>query len=323
MGKHCRKTTLCADFRGKERARNAINQITAECPECETYERLATRDLRLATRDLRLATLRTLQPMEDLVQLSVAQGCATITLRRPDARNALNFDLIQALANAITRVAKHIQEKPNEIRVVVLAGEGKSFCAGMDLKAVMHDPVQMGRMLRQLSMTLLALRQLQVPTIARVQGAAIGGGCGLVVVCDFAVTHPEAKLGYPEVDLGVCPAVVAPWLIKKIGAGPARAMLLCGGTMKGDEGFSRGLVTHCAPLDQLDSTMATLVTRLLSGGPNALACTKKMLNELDGSNDERIAIEAAELSAKVIAGEEAQAHLSRYFSVNPSSKTER
>ena len=261
--------------------------------------------------------------MEDLVQLAIAHGCATITMRRPDVRNALDFPLIQALADVIARVAQHIKETPNEIRVVVLAGEGKSFCAGMDLKAVMHDPIQMGQMLRQLSMTLLALRQLSVPTIARVQGAAIGGGCGLVVVCDFAVTHPEAKLGYPEVDLGVCPAVVAPWLIKKIGAGPARAMLLCGGTMKGDEGFSRGLVTHCAPIDQLDTTIATLVARLLTGGPNALACTKNMLNELDGSNDEQVAIEAAELSAKVIAGAEAQAHLSRHFSAHSRSNSER
>lgn len=261
--------------------------------------------------------------MENLVQLAVAQGCATITLCRPDVRNALDFPLIQALADAIARTAKRIKETPNDVRVVVLAGDGKSFCAGMDLKAVMHDPIQMGQMLRQLSMTLLALRQLSVPTIARVQGAAIGGGCGLVVVCDFAVTHPEAKLGYPEVDLGVCPAVVAPWLIKKIGAGPARAMLLCGGTMKGDEGFARGLVTHCAPIDQLDATVATLVARLVTGGPHALACTKKMLNDLDGSNDEQIAIDAAELSAKVIAGAEAQAHLSRHFSAHSRSNLER
>ncbi|GDY05832.1 enoyl-CoA hydratase [Phycisphaerae bacterium] len=261
--------------------------------------------------------------MENLVQLAVAQGCATITLCRPDVRNALDFPLIQALADAIARTAKRIKETPNDVRVVVLAGDGKSFCAGMDLKAVMHDPIQMGQMLRQLSMTLLALRQLSVPTIARVQGAAIGGGCGLVIVCDFAITHPEAKLGYPEVDLGVCPAVVAPWLIKKIGAGPARAMLLCGGTMKGDEGFARGLVTHCAPIDQLDATVATLVARLVTGGPHALACTKKMLNDLDGSNDEQIAIDAAELSAKVIAGAEAQAHLSRHFSAHSRSNLER
>lgn len=260
--------------------------------------------------------MRTLERMEDPAQFSVSQGCATITLRRPDARNALDFQLIQTLAKSVACVAKRITDAPNEVRVVVIAGEGKSFCAGMDLKAVLHDPIRMGEMLRQFSMTLLALRRLPVPTIARVQGAAIGGGCGLAVVCDFAVTHPESKLGYPEVDLGVCPAVIAPWLVKKIGAGPARAMLLSGGTMSGGEGFARGLVTHCAALDQLDATLATLVARLLTGGPHALACTKNMLNELDGSNDERIAIEAAELSAQVIAGAEAQAHLARYFQSN-------
>ncbi len=251
--------------------------------------------------------------MSELVGISIDQGCATVTLRRPDARNALDLPLIQALAAAISKIARRIEEAPSEIRAVIIAGEGKSFCAGMDLKAVLHDPVKMGEMLRTLSMTLLAIRQLPVPTIARVQGAAVGGGCGLVVVCDFAITHPESKLGYPEVDLGVCPAIVAPWLIKKIGAGPARAMLLCGGTISGEDGLARGLVTHCQPIDQLDSTLTSLVARLLTGGQHAIACTKRMLNELDGSLDSKIAEEAAALSAKVIAGPEAQSHLARHF----------
>ncbi len=257
--------------------------------------------------------------MSELVRLSIDQSCATITLNRPDARNALDQQLIREFALAIEQVAKRIESAPNEARAVIIAGEGKSFCAGMDLRAVLHDPVQMGVMLRELATTLLALRQLPVPTIARVQGAAIGGGCGLVVVCDFAVTHPESKLGYPEVDLGVCPAIVAPWLVKKIGAGPARAMLLAGATMNGSEGFTRGLVTHCVDVAALDSTVTDLVARLLKGGRNALACTKQMLNELDGSNDARVAREAAELSAKVIAGPEAQAHLARYFESLQSS----
>ncbi len=256
--------------------------------------------------------------MDRLVHLSIDNGCATITLRRADARNALSFELIHALASTIAQVSAHITRAPDEVRVVVLAGEGKSFCAGMDLKAVLHDPVKMGGMLQQLSMSLLALRQLAVPTIARVQGAAIGGGCGLVVICDFAVTHPEAKLGYPEVDLGVCPAVVAPWLVKKIGAGPARAMLLMGATMRGDEALSRGLVTHCVASDQLETATAQLVARLITGGQYALACTKRMLNELDGSNDARVARDAAELSAKVIASPEAQAQLARHFQTVPT-----
>ena len=79
-------------------------------------------------------------------------------------------------------------------------------------------------------------------TVAKVNGAAIGGGCGLACVCDLAVTHADARLGFPEVDLGLCPAVVAPWVVKKIGQGPARAMLLRGGVMTGEEAYSRGLV---------------------------------------------------------------------------------
>lgn len=251
--------------------------------------------------------------MNDLVRTSVESGCATITLARPESRNAMSLALIQDLRAAITSIAAKIAEHPQSVRVVVIAGEGKSFCAGMDLRAVAQDPVRMGEMLKELSRTLLAIRELAVPTIARVQGAAIGGGCGIVVVCDFAVTHESAKLGYPEVDLGVCPAVVAPWLIKKIGAGAARAMLLMGGTMSGIDAHARGLVSHCVAEPELDETVKTIVARLLSGGANALACTKKFLNQLDGSLDHAVGDEAASLSARVIAASEAQERLARIY----------
>ena len=170
-----------------------------------------------------------------LVHTTIANGIATIELNRPEARNALSRDMITELGAAVDAVAGDAS-----VRVLILCGSGKSFCAGMDLKAVADDPVAMGDMLRALSRTSRSIRRLSIPTIARVQGGAVGGGCGLMVVCDFAITHPEAKLGYPEVDLGICPAVVAPWLMKKIGAGAARAMLLAGGTMSGEEGFDAG-----------------------------------------------------------------------------------
>ena len=123
-----------------------------------------------------------------LVKHSVANGIHTIELARPEARNALSRELIAALGAAVDAVAKDASA-----RVLILGGEGRSFCAGMDLKAVADDPVAMGDMLRALSRTSRAIRRLSIPTIARVQGAAIGGGCGLMVVCDFAITHPEAK----------------------------------------------------------------------------------------------------------------------------------
>ncbi len=239
-----------------------------------------------------------------LVQTALKNGIASIDLARADARNALSRALIADLASAVAAV-----ERDASVRVLILGGLGKSFCAGMDLKAVADDPVAMGEMLRALSRVNCSLRKLPIPVIARVQGAAIGGGCGLMVVADFAVTHPEAKLGYPEVDLGICPAVVAPWLMKRLGAGAARAMLLEGGTMSGEEGFRRGLATHLVPEAELGAFTQSLAERLVKGGPNAIAATKKWLNELDGSLDDAIADEAAEISARIIAGDEAQSRL--------------
>jgi methylglutaconyl-CoA hydratase len=249
--------------------------------------------------------------MSELVLTAIENQVATLTLNRPDARNALSLELIEAMSAAVASVSEEIER--GQIRAVILAGQGKVFCAGMDLKGVLKDPVKMAEMLRGLSRLSRAIRRLPVPTIARVHGAAIGGGCGLMVVADFAFTHPEAKVGYPEVDLGVCPAVVAPWLIKKIGAGRARSMLLAGGTISGEQGHAIGLSSHLVPLEQLDQAIGELTRKLLTGGPQAMAVTKRWLNELDGSMDDAVFDKAAELSARVIAGEEAQQRLRKVY----------
>jgi methylglutaconyl-CoA hydratase len=198
----------------------------------------------------------------DLVLLDVdGDGIATVTLNRAEKRNALSLELIEQLNRTIERVAAD-----ERLRVVILAGAGESFCAGMDLRGVLADPAGMGRMLHGLSWALRRLRRLPVPTIARVRGAAIGGGCGLMVVTDFTITHPEARVGYPEVSLGVCPAVVAPWLVQRIGAGRARALLLAGGTMSGAEGHELGLSTHLAAAAEREATALAIARELLTGG---------------------------------------------------------
>jgi methylglutaconyl-CoA hydratase len=246
--------------------------------------------------------------MFDLVSLSIDGAVATMTMRRPEARNALSIDLIAALECTIETI-----EGDDSLRALIFAGEGKCFCAGMDLKGVMSDPATMADMLRGLSRITRRLRRLDIPVIARVQGAAVGGGCGLMVVADFAVTHPEAKVGYPEVDLGLCPAVVAPWVIRKIGAGPARALLLRGGTMSGEAGYKLGLASHLVAEDALESTCLDLARSLGTGGRQAIAVTKRWLNELDGSMDDAALDKAAELSARVIASDEAQNRLRELF----------
>jgi enoyl-CoA hydratase/carnithine racemase len=194
--------------------------------------------------------------------------------------------------------------------VLVVQGEGKAFCAGMDLKAVLGDPVGSRALLHSLAELTLALRALPMVTLASVHGAAIGGGCGLACVCDIAITHADSKMGYPEVDLGVCPAVVAPWLVKKIGAGRARRVLLSGGVMSGQQAFEIGMVDHVvASGAELGPATDALALRLSQGGPNALRATKELLNRLDGSLDAEAVRRGADLSASVLQTPETQAAL--------------
>jgi enoyl-CoA hydratase/carnithine racemase len=243
--------------------------------------------------------------MSDLTTITNDGPVGTLTLRRPEARNALSIDLLRSLAGSLEALRAR-----TDLRVVVLTGEGRAFCAGMDLRAVLDDPAAPGVLLRALADVTLALRTLPMVTVAQVNGAAIGGGCGLTAVCDLAVTHADSKMGYPEVDLGVCPAVVAPWLVRKIGAGRARRVLLMGGVMSGQEAFGVGMVDRVVPTaGDLVAACRELASRLASGGAEALRATKGLLNELDGSLSREVLHRAAELSARVIARPETAAIL--------------
>ncbi len=245
----------------------------------------------------------------DLCLLDRTEAVAKLTLNRPGARNALSIDLLDALSNRLDELAQ-----TDNVNAVILAGAGRAFCAGMDLKAVLDEPGAPAQLLTKIANVTLKLRALPMPTIARVNRAAIGGGCGLMCVCDFAVTHDDAKIGYPEVDLGVCPAVVAPWLVRKVGAGVARRVLLAGGTMSGTRAHELGLVTSLAPSDSLDEEVRNLAERIASGGPVALRATKEWLNKLDGSTLAEQVNRGALISTEVVTSDEARACLSKAFS---------
>jgi methylglutaconyl-CoA hydratase len=247
-----------------------------------------------------------------IVELTNSPTAATITLNRPEQRNALSLELLEGLHARLDELSGRLGEA-GQPKVVVLTGAGKSFCAGMDLKQVLDVPGAPLRLLTLLAEATVKLRRLPAVTVASVNGAAIGGGCGLATVCDFAITHADSKMGFPEVDLGVCPAVVAPWLVRKIGAGRARAVLLRGGVMSGAEAHAIGLVSRCVPaeagIDGLEAAVGSLVETLAAGGALALRATKDLLNELDGSNDLELARRCARLSAEVLDGAEARAML--------------
>lgn len=243
----------------------------------------------------------------EFATLEISGAVATLTMNRPDARNAMSLPLLDAMHEALDGL-------PSGPHVLVLTGAGKSFCAGMDLKSVLGDESAPPRLLHNIAKLTTRLRNLPAVVVAKVNGAAIGGGCGLACACDVVLSHADAKLGFPEVDLGVCPAVVAPLLVRKIGAGPARNVLLRGGLMSGTRAHEVGIVDELAETrDDLDTLCDSVTQRLASGGANAIAATKQLLTEIDGSGDGTLAARGADLSASVLATPEARERLAAMF----------
>lgn len=245
---------------------------------------------------------------QPLALLSREARSATLTLNRPEQRNALSPDLLRALHEHVdTLTALPEEEAPT---VVGITGAGKAFCAGMDLKQVLGNHELAADLLMSLAELTWKIRRLPAVVVGIVNGPAIGGGCGLATVCDLALTYSENRMGFPEVDLGVCPAVVAPWLVRRIGPGRARRVLLSGGLISGAEAHALGIVTDLVPTrDELGPASAALIERLSKGAPGALRATKSLLNRLDGSDDLEVLREAARLSARVLATPETQAML--------------
>ncbi len=202
----------------------------------------------------------------------------------------------------------------DDINVCVVMGAGRAFCAGMDLKELLEDPDNPRRLLTSIAELTIKMRDLPCATIATVNRAAIGGGCGLMCVCDFSITHEDAKIGYPEVDLGVCPAVVAPWLILRTGAGRARQILLQGGVMSGRRAHELGLITRLVEsVDDLEDATGDMVERLVAAGPIALQATRAWLNELQPADLVEKVRKGAVISADVASGPEAQESLRKLY----------
>lgn len=240
--------------------------------------------------------------MAELVTLRTDGPVGYLTLNRPEARNALSIEMLEELDDVLTDL-----EQRAGLSVLVVAGAPPVFCAGMDLRAVLDSDEAPSKLLHALAEQMMRLRLLPMASVASVHGAAIGGGCGLACVCDFALTHDDAKLGFPEVDLGVCPAVVAPWVVRRLGFGRARQVLLVGGTMDGREAARIGLVTRSVETSEaLDAEVSRLVDELARGGPAAMRATKMFLNELDGSLEGELAKRSADISASVLRTEEAR-----------------
>jgi methylglutaconyl-CoA hydratase len=210
-----------------------------------------------------------------------ADGSAWITLNRPEVHNAFDDRLIVELTAALSNLGAD-----DAVRAVVLTGSGRSFSAGADLnwmrRSSTYGEAENMADARALALLMKTLHELPKPTVARVNGAALGGGAGLVACCDIAVASADARFGTTEVRLGLIPAVIGPYVVAAIGLRQARRLMLTGERIAAAEAARIGLVHDVVPPERLDAAVAALLEDLLKGGPGALAAVKRLLRDLTG-----------------------------------------
>ncbi len=229
-----------------------------------------------------------------------------LTLNRADVRNAFNEHVIAELS-AWAAEARAAAER-HEIRVVVLAGAGKTFSAGADVawmsKTVTYSEDDNVRDATAMSRMFSALNDLPLPVIGRVQGAALGGGAGLAAICDIVVAADDAVFGFTEVKLGILPAVISPFALAKIGRSAARELFLTGARFSAVRAKEIGLVHAVVAASELDAAVAAYVQDILSAGPEAVAAAKALIRTVwERPTGEATTITAHAIAARRVSAE--------------------
>ncbi len=222
---------------------------------------------------------------------------ARVTLARPELHNAFNETMIEELREAFAGFGKH-----SDVRAVILSGEGKSFCAGADLnwmkKMVDYSFEQNVEDAHDLAAMLRTIYHCPKPVIARVHGAAFGGGVGLIAACDIAVSVENAAFCLSEVKLGLLPAVISPFVMKKIGQSAAQRYFLTAEKFEAAEALRIGLVSEVAPdVEALDDRIARIVEALAANGPEAVTQCKVLIEKIGNCDWDR----AVDITTKMIA----------------------
>jgi methylglutaconyl-CoA hydratase len=237
---------------------------------------------------------------------------ARITLNRPEVHNAFNSQMFADLDRAFDGIAAH-----EPTRVVILTGEGKSFCAGADLNwmkrvkdMTFEESVEDSMVLSEL---LYKMYSFSRPTIARVNGAAIGGGTGFVCVCDIAVASDRARFSFSEVKLGLVPACISPYAVRSIGESNARRYFLSGERLGAEQAREAGLVSHVVPHEELDAAVEELVKRLSTSGPYALSACKRLIEGVTSMGLEEAKRFTAEVLADLRKGPEGQEGMAAFL----------
>ena len=241
--------------------------------------------------------------MAESIHLAVSDGIARVTLARPEVRNAFNAEVIEQLHEVFTRITE-----ADNVRAVVLAGEGKVFCGGADInwmrasldltfEANVGDAERMSDMFRTID-------NCPKPVVGRVHGAALGGGAGLAAVCDIAIATDDAIFGFTEVKLGIIPAVISPFVVAKIGASHARALFLTGERFDAQHAKAIGLVHEVVSANEVDAAVDRRLAEFHSAAPTAVSAAKLLLRRvLDHSYEDSRSITTQAIARQRVSSE--------------------
>ncbi len=252
-----------------------------------------------------------------MLQTEIKNGVATIRMNRPEVHNAFDDALIAAMTAELHRL-----DQLPEARVIVLAANGKSFSAGADLnwmrRMAKYSEEENLRDAMALAGLMRTLDGVKKPTVARVQGAAFGGGVGLVACCDIAIASTEAAFSLSEVRLGLIPSVISPYVIAAIGEREARRYFLTAERFDAVEARRIGLVHDVVDSGALDEAVAGIAGQLLRGGPQALAAAKKLIADVSRrSMDDALSAETARRIAAIRVESEGQEGLTAFMEKRP------
>jgi methylglutaconyl-CoA hydratase len=253
------------------------------------------------------------------IEFELTGHTGTIWLNRPDKHNAMTAEMIGEIIDCFEAM-----NEMDEARIVVLRGRGPSFCAGADLNYMKGiatfgfeenytDSLQLAKCFNTIYMC-------KKPTIAVVHGAAIGGANGLLSACDFVYCADDTKFAFAEVKLGIAPATISPYVIKRIGEYGARDLMLTGRRFLGKEAEQFRLVNKSVPAEELDNAVNATVKILMSSGPAAMAACKKLIYDI--SNElcmDTVMDYTARLIAELRASSEGQEGMASFLEKRPPS----
>lgn len=247
------------------------------------------------------------------IELEIKDSIATVWLNRPQIHNAFNELMIAEILQCYTEL-----NNSEEIRAVVMRGRGKTFCAGADLNW-MRDVAdysydQNYTESLQLSNCFYAIYACIKPTIALVHGAAIGGANGLLASCDFAFADENTVFSLSEVKIGIIPACISPYIIKRVGEYKAKDLMLTGRRIKGAEAEKVGLVNKSFPGAEMENQLDGILESLITSGPKAISHCKRLIDEVSNNLTHHDALEfTARMIAEIRASDEGQEGMAAFL----------